>query len=44
MGKNEWEKVINMAVEFATNVCMSYDNYIDLAFASRYFSASRVQI
>jgi fructokinase len=44
MGKNEWEKVINMAVESATNVCMSYDNYIDLAFASRYLSASGFQM
>lgn len=44
MGRKEWEKIINMAVEFATHVCMSYDNYIDLAFASKYFSASRLQI
>ena len=44
MGKNEWGKVINTAIEFATNVCMSYDNYIDLAFASKYFSASRFHI
>jgi len=44
MGRKEWEKVANMAIEFATHVCMSYDNYIDLAFASKYFSASRLQI
>lgn len=40
----DWENVINTAVEFASNVCMSYDNYIDAAFASKYRSASRFQI
>ena len=44
MGGKEWEKVINTAVEFASHVCMSYDNYIDFAFASKYISASRLQI
>jgi fructokinase len=44
MGEKEWGKVINMAVEFATHVCLSYDNYIDLAFASKYLSASRFHI
>jgi fructokinase len=33
MAENEWRDVINMAVKFATHVCMSYENYIsnDLA-------------
>ena len=44
MGKSGWEKVVATAVDFASNVCMSYDNYIDLEFASRYRSASRSQI
>jgi fructokinase len=44
MDSKDWENVINTAVEFASNVCMSYDNYIDLAFASKYLSASRFQI
>jgi len=44
MGEKDWEKVISTAVDFATNVCLSYDNYIDLAFASKYLSASRFQI
>jgi fructokinase len=44
MGKKEWGKVISTAVDFATQVCMSYENYIDLAFASKYLSASRFQI
>jgi fructokinase len=44
MRESEWTKTIGMAVEFASHVCMSYDNYIDLAFASKYLSASRHQI
>jgi fructokinase len=44
MGKEDWEKVISTAVDFATNVCLSYDNYIDRAFASKYLSASRFQM
>jgi fructokinase len=44
MGEKEWGKVIKMAVEFATHVCLSYENYIDLAFANKYLSASRHQI
>ena len=44
MGEKDWEKVISTAIDFATNVCLSYDNYIDLAFASKYLSASRFQI
>jgi fructokinase len=42
--ENEWKMIISTAVDFATNVCLSYDNYISLAFASRYFSASSDQI
>jgi fructokinase len=44
LGKDGWEKVVSTAVEFASNVCMSYDNYIDTEFASRYRSASRSQM
>jgi fructokinase len=33
MGKEDWSKVISMGVEFATNVCLSYENYISLEFA-----------
>jgi fructokinase len=44
IGRNEWQKIISTAVDFATNVCLSYDNYIDAAFASRYRSASKDQI
>jgi len=34
LGEKEWGRVINLAVEFASNVCMSYDNYISRAFAT----------
>lgn len=42
--EESWKKIIGVAVDFATDVCLSYDNYISLAFASRYFSASSDQI
>jgi fructokinase len=44
LGKDSWQKVVEAAVGFASNVCMSYDNYIDGEFASKYRSASRSQI
>jgi fructokinase len=34
MGEKEWSKVISMGVDFATNVCLSYENYISEEFAS----------
>jgi len=33
MGEEVWSKVISMGVDFATNVCLSYDNYISLELA-----------
>jgi len=33
MGEESWSKVISMGVEFATNVCLSYENYISEEFA-----------
>ena len=39
-----WSEVISTAVDFASNVCLSYDNYIDEEFASRYRSALRSQM
>ena len=44
LGRQEWEKIISTAVDFATEACLNYYNYIDLAFASKYRSASRFQI
>jgi fructokinase len=31
--ENEWSKIIRTAVSFASNVCMSYENYISAEFA-----------
>jgi fructokinase len=35
MGEEMWSKVISMGVDFASEVCMSYDNYISEDFAQR---------
>jgi fructokinase len=37
MGEEKWAEVVSMGVDFATDVCMSYENYISLAFASKTF-------
>jgi fructokinase len=34
MGEESWAKVISTGVDFATNVCLSYENYISLEFAN----------
>lgn len=44
MGEGMWSKVISSGIDFASDVCMSYENYISDAFARMYFSASRFQI
>jgi len=44
LGFRDWEKIIATAVDFATEVCLSYDNYIGREFASRYRSASGLHI
>lgn len=31
-----WTKIVNTAIDFASHVCLSYDNYIDKTFASDY--------
>jgi fructokinase len=33
MGEDEWSEVISMGVDFATNVCLSYENYISAEYA-----------
>jgi fructokinase len=33
MGEKEWSKVVSLGVDFATNVCLSYENYISVEFA-----------
>jgi len=44
LGENEWGKIVSAGVSFATHVCLSYENYIDRAFASKYLSASSDQM
>ncbi|MGB8490656.1 MAG: PfkB family carbohydrate kinase [Bacteroidales bacterium] len=34
MGEKEWSEIVSMGVSFATDVCMSYENYISNEFAS----------
>ncbi|MBK9390062.1 MAG: hypothetical protein IPN68_07685 [Bacteroidetes bacterium] len=33
IGSNEWKIIIETAVDFATHVCLSYENYISAEFA-----------
>lgn len=33
MGEEVWSKIISMGVDFATNVCLSYENYISMELA-----------
>lgn len=35
MGKDEWSEVISSGVDFASDVCMSYENYISEDFAEK---------
>jgi len=35
IGSDKWAEVISLGVEFATDVCMSYENYISPEFAGR---------
>jgi fructokinase len=36
LGAGEWSKIISTAVSFASDVCMSYDNYISVEFAKKW--------
>ena len=40
LDRQKWDRIVSTGVDFATEVCMSYENYISRAFASRYLSAS----
>jgi len=35
MGEEEWSKIVTTGVDFASDVCMSYDNYISNEFAKK---------
>lgn len=38
LSEEQWDPIVNTAIDFATHVCMSYDNYIDSDFAVKYKS------
>ena len=40
LGQSEWDLIISRAVEFATHVCLSYDNYVSAGFAEKIRSLS----
>lgn len=40
LGKETWEKIIRCGMDFAVEVCQSYDNYISEEFASGYIHPS----
>lgn len=35
-GQKEWQQIVSTAVDFATDVCLSYDNYISTGFAEKF--------
>jgi fructokinase len=35
IGEEEWSKIVSMGVDFATEVCLSYENYISHEFAEK---------
>jgi fructokinase len=36
LSKGKWEKIIRHGIDFATEVCLTYENYISLSFAEKY--------
>jgi fructokinase len=36
LGEAEWSKIVSTAVNFASHVCMSYENYISVEFAEKW--------
>jgi fructokinase len=36
IGEEQWRKIVSSGVEFATEVCLSYDNYISKEFAAKF--------
>jgi fructokinase len=41
LSEKEWSKLITTAVDFATDVCLSYDNYISQAFVRKFLRKSK---
>ena len=40
MGEEQWKKIVSSGVEFASEVCLSYENYISKEFADKFKSGS----
>jgi fructokinase len=38
IGEEQWKKIVSSGVEFATGVCLSYENYISKEFAAKHRS------
>lgn len=36
LSKDQWQQIVSIAIEFATHVCMGYDNYLTPEFAEKY--------
>jgi len=36
MGEEEWSQIISTGVNFASDVCISYENYVSQKFAESY--------
>ena len=36
MTGEDWRDIVSVAVDFATEVCLSYDNYISKDFANKF--------
>ena len=36
LNKKDWQNLVETAVDFSTEVCLSYDNYVSLEFAEKY--------
>ena len=36
IGEEQWRKIVSSGVEFATGVCLSYENYISKEFAAKF--------
>ncbi len=39
LGKNGWERIITTAVDFATEVCLNWENYVSKGYADQYLLA-----
>jgi fructokinase len=38
MGEEKWGRIVSAGVDFASDVCLSYENYISADFAGKYGS------